>query len=87
MRKRNSKKNPAALGPRYLQIARDLRQAITDGRYPVGAQLPTEHELCRQLEGLLTCFAEDGAARTHPHGAPPTTAPGGGRGQRIRPDG
>ena len=49
MRKRNSKKNPAALGPRYLQIARDLRQAITDGRYPVGAQLPTEHELCRQL--------------------------------------
>lgn len=36
-------------GPRYLQIAHDLRQAIADGRYPVGSQLPTEHELCRQL--------------------------------------
>src|SRR4029077_21209709 len=35
--------------PRYLQIARDLRRAIAEGRYPVGAQLPTEHELCRQL--------------------------------------
>src|SRR6185503_21277277 len=39
---------PEAL-PRYMQIARDLRQAIAGGRYPVGAQLPTEHELCRQL--------------------------------------
>ena len=35
--------------PRYLQIARDLRRAIAGGRYPVGAQLPTEHELCRRL--------------------------------------
>ena len=35
--------------PRYQRIARDLRQAIAKGRYPVGAQLPTEHELCRQL--------------------------------------
>jgi len=35
--------------PRYLQIARDLRRAIAGGRYPVGAQLPTEYELCRQL--------------------------------------
>ena len=35
--------------PRYLRIARDLRRAIARGRYPVGAQLPTEHELCRQL--------------------------------------
>jgi DNA-binding GntR family transcriptional regulator len=35
--------------PRYLRIARRLRQAIADGRYPVGAQLPTEHQLCRQL--------------------------------------
>lgn len=32
--------------PRYLQIARELRQAIADGRYPVGARLPTEAELC-----------------------------------------
>ena len=35
--------------PRYLQIARDLRRAIAEGRYPLGAQLPTEHELCRKL--------------------------------------
>lgn len=37
---------PAA---RYQRIAADLRRAIADGRYPVGAQLPTEHELCRTL--------------------------------------
>lgn len=49
MRKSKSKKNAAEGAPRYMQIARDLRQAIADGRYPVGAQLPTEHELCRQL--------------------------------------
>lgn len=36
--------------PRYLQIARDLRKAIAAGRYPVGARLPTEHELCRRLD-------------------------------------
>lgn len=35
--------------PRYVKIAADLRRAIAAGRYPVGAQLPTEHELCRQL--------------------------------------
>jgi DNA-binding GntR family transcriptional regulator len=39
----------AATGPRYLQIAGDLRRAIADGRFPLGAQLPTEHELCAQL--------------------------------------
>jgi GntR family transcriptional regulator len=49
MRKRKSKKPAAEAGPRYLQIARDLRGAIADGRYPVGAQLPTEHDLCKQL--------------------------------------
>jgi DNA-binding GntR family transcriptional regulator len=35
--------------PRYVKIADNLRRAIAGGRYPVGAQLPTEHELCRQL--------------------------------------
>jgi len=35
--------------PRYLQVARELRQAIVDGVYPVGSQLPTEHELCQQF--------------------------------------
>jgi len=45
------KKRPAAeeSGPRYMRIARDLRSAIAEGRYPVGAQLPTEHELCEEL--------------------------------------
>ena len=42
-------KRGAPAGPRYLQIAADLRRAIADGRYPLGAQLPTEHELCAQL--------------------------------------
>ena len=35
--------------PRYVKIATNLRRAIAQGRYPLGAQLPTEHELCRQL--------------------------------------
>jgi GntR family transcriptional regulator len=37
-------------GPRYLQIARALTNAISDGHYPVGARLPTELELCEQFE-------------------------------------
>jgi GntR family transcriptional regulator len=35
--------------PRYLRIAGDLKQAIAQGRYPVGARLPTEAELCEQF--------------------------------------
>lgn len=35
--------------PRYLQIARELKEAIAAGRYPVGSRLPTELELCAQL--------------------------------------
>lgn len=31
---------------RYLQVAQTLRKEIVDGVYPVGSQLPTEHELC-----------------------------------------
>lgn len=34
---------------RYLQVARALRKEILDGVYPVGSQLPTEHELCQQF--------------------------------------
>jgi DNA-binding GntR family transcriptional regulator len=34
---------------RYLQIARTLRKEIVDGVYPVGSQLPTEHELCQRF--------------------------------------
>jgi GntR family transcriptional regulator len=41
---------PARPGqPRYLQIALELKQAIAAGRYPVGAKLPTEAELCKQF--------------------------------------
>jgi len=46
------KKKPSASAappPRYLQIAHDLRQAISSGRYPLGAQLPTEEDLCARL--------------------------------------
>jgi DNA-binding GntR family transcriptional regulator len=35
--------------PRYLQIARELTAAISSGRYPVGARLPTELELCERF--------------------------------------
>lgn len=35
---------------RYLQVARALRKDIVDGVYPVGSQLPTEHELCERFE-------------------------------------
>jgi GntR family transcriptional regulator len=34
---------------RYLQVARILRKEIVDGVYPVGSQLPTEHELCERF--------------------------------------
>jgi GntR family transcriptional regulator len=34
---------------RYLQIARTLRKEIVDGVYPVGSQLPTEHELSERF--------------------------------------
>lgn len=35
--------------PLYQRIAADLRQGIAEGRYPVGARLPTELELCEQF--------------------------------------
>jgi GntR family transcriptional regulator len=34
---------------RYLQIARTLRKEIVEGVFPVGSQLPTEHELCERF--------------------------------------
>ena len=36
--------------PRYAQVARELRRAIATGIYPVGAHLPTEHQLCEQFQ-------------------------------------
>jgi len=44
-----SEKAPANGQPRYLQIAAELTQAIAQGRYPVGARLPTELELCERF--------------------------------------
>jgi GntR family transcriptional regulator len=44
-----SKPRSAVDKPLYLRIADDLTRAIADGRYPVGAQLPTELELCESL--------------------------------------
>jgi GntR family transcriptional regulator len=43
--------NPSADAspPRYLQIALELKRAIAGGKYPVGAKLPTEAELCGQF--------------------------------------
>jgi DNA-binding GntR family transcriptional regulator len=38
-----------ATNHRYLQIARTLRKEIVDGVYPVGSQLPTEHQLCERF--------------------------------------
>ena len=35
--------------PLYLRIATELKRAISSGRYPVGAHLPTEAELCVQF--------------------------------------
>lgn len=35
--------------PRYLQVARELKQGIADGNWPIGARLPTEVELCEQF--------------------------------------
>lgn len=34
---------------RYLMVARALRKEIADGVYPVGSQIPTEHELCERF--------------------------------------
>ncbi|CAM4467148.1 putative transcriptional regulator PhnF [Mycobacterium basiliense] len=38
-----------AIDHRYLQVARTLRKEIVDGVYPVGSQLPTEHQLCERF--------------------------------------
>ncbi len=40
---------PAAPQPRYMQLAQALMTEIEAGRYPVGALIPTEHQLCEQF--------------------------------------
>src|SRR6201995_4195903 len=44
-----SRMTTAPADHRYLQVARTLRKEIVDGVYPVGSQLPTEHELCERF--------------------------------------
>ena len=47
--------------PRYQQVARELKRAIAEGVYPVGARLPTELELCEQFG--ISRFTARGAVR------------------------
>jgi GntR family transcriptional regulator len=35
--------------PRYITVANSLTAAISQGRYPIGSTLPTEHELCESF--------------------------------------
>lgn len=65
-RRRESNAAPAPAGraagkPIYQRVADQLRLAIVDGRYPVGARLPTEMELCEELG--ISRFTARGAVR------------------------
>ncbi len=51
----------AGAKPIYQRVADQLRQAISEGRYPVGTRLPTEMELCEQLG--ISRFTARGAVR------------------------
>lgn len=44
--------------PLYLQVAGELKRAITSGIYPVGSRLPTEVDLCDQF-GISRFTARD----------------------------
>ena len=48
MRRRNSAKNFAPAIPRYLEIARDIEQAILSGRWPPGHRIPPETGLTKR---------------------------------------
>ncbi len=52
---------PGRNQPIYQQIAARLRSAIAEGKYPVGARLPTELELCEQFG--ISRFTARGAVR------------------------
>lgn len=74
-------RQPAEPAARYLRIAGDLRRSIADGRYPVGAQLPTEHALCRQLgvsrftvREAIRVLAASGLVRRKPRAGTVVTA-------------
>lgn len=42
-------KNSRGDGPLYRQVAKSLKEDIVRGAFPVGAQLPTEDDLCKQF--------------------------------------
>ena len=56
----------------YQDVALRLRQAISDGTYPPGSRLPSEHELAQRfgvarstIRHALTVLAEDGLIASH----------------------
>jgi DNA-binding GntR family transcriptional regulator len=54
-----------ALGPaqpRYMHLAKTLLAEIESGRFPVGSQLPTEFELCKQF-GVSRSTAREAVMR------------------------
>jgi GntR family transcriptional regulator len=48
---------PVRSGPKYRQIADDLRVRIESGEYPPGARLPTKAELMAQYHVALNTVA------------------------------
>jgi len=57
---------------RYQDVALRLRRAISDGTYPPGSRLPSEHELAQQfgvarstVRHALTVLGEDGLVASH----------------------
>src|ERR1700761_8216561 len=67
---------------RYLQVARALRKEIVDGVYPVGSQLPTEHQLCERfsvsrytIREALRRLRDDNLVASRPRGGPPRRPP------------
>ena len=59
--------------PIYLRVANQLKRAIADGTYPVGAHLPTELALCEQFG--ISRFTARGAVRAAVHRRPRDAAP------------
>ena len=49
-RPRRAPSAPSPAKPLYARIAGELTDAIANGTYPIGAQLPTELELCERFD-------------------------------------
>jgi GntR family transcriptional regulator len=63
---------PAEKAALYQDVALRLRQAISDGTYPPGSRLPSEHELAERfgvarstVRHALTVLGEDGLIASH----------------------